>query len=94
MKSHIIPLLLLLGIFCAVLIAAHPHDTPVFPEESSYDILEESGSGYKSAEEFMNAMDDLVRRWQEYDTAENSTDYYDGDYDETTLNSIDLLPSL
>ncbi|XP_052851562.1 uncharacterized protein LOC128261754 [Drosophila gunungcola] len=92
MNSHNIRLLFLVGVICAVLIAAHPHDNIVFPEDSNYDVLEESGSGYNSAEEFMNAMDDLVRRWQEYDEAQkNSTDYLSDRYEETTLDSIDFV---
>lgn len=90
MASRLILLLLLLGIICAALIAAHPHDLIEDPEGTD-DALEESGSGYNSAEEFMNAMDELVRRWQEYDAAhENSTDYPSLDYDETTLDSMDI----
>ncbi|XP_017013231.2 uncharacterized protein [Drosophila takahashii] len=92
MKSHTIPILLLLGIICAVLIAAHPHDLIGTTDDPNYDVLEESGSGYNSAEEFMNAMDELIRRWQEYDEAhENSTDHLSLDYDETTLDSIDSV---
>ncbi|XP_017060388.1 uncharacterized protein LOC108100830 [Drosophila ficusphila] len=92
MKSHIFPLLFLFGIISAVLIAGHSHDFIGLPDESSYDLLEESGSGYNSAEEFMNAMDDLVRRWQEYDAAdENSTDYPRVIHDETTQDSIDIV---
>ncbi|EDW45978.1 uncharacterized protein LOC6617799 [Drosophila sechellia] len=90
MASRIISLLLLLGIICAALNAAHPHDLIEDPEGTD-DALEDSGSGYNSAEEFMNAMDELVRRWQEYDAAhENSTDYPSLDYDETTLDSMDI----
>ncbi|EDV58742.1 uncharacterized protein LOC6543095 [Drosophila erecta] len=87
MKSHIAPLVLLLGFICAALIAAHPHELIEDSTDSNYESLEESGSGYSSAEEFMNAMGELVRRWQEYDAAhENSTDYYD----ETTLDVMDI----
>ncbi|XP_017071387.2 uncharacterized protein LOC108108028 [Drosophila eugracilis] len=94
MKSHIIPVLFLFGIICAVLIAAHPHDLIGLPDDSNNDLLEE-GSGYNSAEEFMNAMDELIRQWQENDAAqENSTDYSSGDYDETTLSSIDFVTEL
>ncbi|EDW88246.1 uncharacterized protein LOC6527442 [Drosophila yakuba] len=91
MKSHIIPLVLLLGIICAAPIAAHPHDLIADPEDSTYESLADSGSGYSSAEEFMTAMDELVRRWQEYDAAhENSTDYPSVDDDETTLDFTDI----
>lgn len=90
MMSRIISLLLLLGIICAALIAGHPHD-PIEDPEGTNDALEESGSGYNSAEEFMNAMDELIRRWQENDAAhENSTDYPSLDDDETTLDFMDI----
>jgi len=92
MKRHIIPLLLLLGILCAALVAGHPHDLIGSTDDPNYDVLEESGSGYNSAEEFMNAMDELIRRWQESDAAqENSTDYSSLDYDETTLDLTDFV---
>ncbi|XP_043662829.1 uncharacterized protein LOC122626578 [Drosophila teissieri] len=91
MRSHIIPLVLLLGIICAALVAAHPHDLIGDPEDSTYDSLVESGSGYSSAEEFLSAMDELVRRWQEYDAAhESSTDHPSVDDDETTLDFMDI----
>ncbi|KAH8341483.1 hypothetical protein KR059_008312, partial [Drosophila kikkawai] len=69
MKSHIIPLLLLVGIIWAALIAAHPHDW--------IELEESSGSGNNSAEEFMNEMDAMLQIWEE---EYNGTDHSSGDY--------------
>ncbi|KAH8283100.1 hypothetical protein KR054_012102, partial [Drosophila jambulina] len=74
MKSHIVPLLLLVGIIWVALIAAHSHDRIGLSDE---DALEESsGSGNNSAEEFMNEMEALLQIWEE---EHNSTDYSSGD---------------
>ncbi|KAH8262144.1 hypothetical protein KR038_002594 [Drosophila bunnanda] len=78
MKSHIIPQLLLVGIICAALIAAHSHDWIGLSEED-----EASGSGHNSAEEFMNEMEAVMQILEE---EYNATYHSSGDYnDEETI---------
>ncbi|KAH8233860.1 hypothetical protein KR032_000690, partial [Drosophila birchii] len=88
MKSHIITLLLLVGIICAPLIAAHSHDWIEAYQEGQVEVS--PGSDNNSAEAFMNEMEARQQIWEnDTEAREAWVQIWEEEHNETLHSSGD-----